>query len=138
MGSTVLGRQVSEPFEAERWYAFNVYLEKPWPNGELNEVVAQWLASGDVFLAERGPRSPPLALRIAGCEWRFTYGSDEDLISQSGSKTEGSLTLGAIEPGTRADFRFHVRWSFEGSGFARVWINDNQVVDLSGHLSQTG
>ncbi len=132
VGNTVLGRLVREPFEQERWYAFSVFLPEPWPTHQRNEVIAQWHGSKDVFFGEKGGRGPPLAVRIVEDEWRITHGFDEDLVSSPGAKASRIVARTPIRPGEWTDFLFHIKWSYSGTGFTKVWMNGEAVVDLEG------
>ena len=132
VGSTVLGRLVREPFEKDRWYAFSVLLPEGWTPDPENEVIAQWHGSKDVFFGEKGGRGPPLAVRVVGNEWRITHGFDEDLVSSPGAKASRIVARSPISPGKWVDFLFHVRWSYQGTGLTRIWMNDELVVDLKG------
>ena len=133
--SNFISRQLREPYDEDRWYAFSVYLEEDWEYNENNEVIAQWHASKDVFLKEPSGRGPPLALRILGNVWRITYGWDSDFRSKEGAKAIYPLWVGDIEPGKWTDWVFHVRWTRWGKdGLVQVWKDDVMIANYEGPI----
>lgn len=132
IGSTILGRQIREPFNMDRWYAFSVYLPADREPDKQNEVIAQWHSSRDVFFGEKGGRGPPLALRIEGEHWKITYGWDAALVSRGKYKAGHTLWAEPYTTGRWTDWVFHVRWSHRSDGLTEVWRDGKLIARREG------
>jgi hypothetical protein len=123
-----------EPFDEPRWYAMSIYLPRDRAPGLAgrNEVVAQWHASGDVWLFETGGRGPPLALRIQENRWRITSGSDPNFRSSPGNKAKRLLWEGPAALGQWTDWLFHVVWSYREGGRTEIWKDGQKLVTYVG------
>ena len=131
-GNPLMWRIFHEPFNEERWYSFSVLLPKESEFAAQNEVIAQWHSSKDRFFGEQAGRGPPLALRIRDGNWRITYGSDSDFLSEPGPKAFYPLWEKKVETGVWVDWVFRIRWSYEDDGYIDIWQNGEQIVEHRG------
>lgn len=131
-GSPFLWWLFHEPFNEERWYSFSLFLPEQSEFSTENEVVAQWHSSRDRIFGEKGGRGPPLALRIRDGNWRITYGSDSDFLSEPGAKAIWPLWEKKVETGVWVDWLFKVRWSYADDGYIEIWKDGEQIVKYNG------
>lgn len=115
------------------WYGFSIFVPADWQPDHLDEVVAQWNATADIDQGENERRSPPLAIRIEGSNWRITNRWDEREITPPGNEApQKTLWVGGLDKGRWVDWVVNARWSYGPDGLVQVWKDGKRVVRKEG------
>ena len=135
--SEVIPRVESESIQygTDYLYQFRTYLPPDWETDHFGEVIVQWHSRPDLELGENW-RRPPLALNIDGENYELVNISDSSPVSHAEDSEDTSVGttpwIGPIERGRWVDWAFHIRWSYEGNGFIRIWKDGRQVATQRG------
>lgn len=118
--------QWGEPF----WYGFSLGVPADWQPDSIIEQVQEFHrdTSDGMDSAAGYGQGKPLTTRIDGSELRFRNGWSD------GRMQSDPVTLQA---GNWYDIVMHLNWTHSGmdqsgDGFARVWVNGEQVMDYTG------
>ena len=120
----------------EYWYGFSLYLPADYARDRSAEIVAQWHGYPDMSEGENW-RSPPLALLTDDGEWRIARRHDARRVTPgNGNDNLVSPRLGSYEDdrGRWVDWAFHVRWSWTGDGFVRIYKDGSMVYEHEGSV----
>ena len=112
----------------EYWYGFSTMIPADWrADAKAGEVVAQWKGRPDEELGESSTRSPSLALRVAGENWRVTVQADPNPLTRESGTPRKSVWRGKITRDAWTDWVFRVRWSYRSNGRVEVWKDGKRV-----------
>lgn len=115
-----------EPYGAERWYGFSVWLED-WPEDQPREaeIVTQWHQAWD------GPEgSPPLAIITEDGKWKISQRDFSDLGANNTIHTP--VDQKHYESRRWVDWVVHVKWSATRNGRIEIWKDGRRVFTKSG------
>lgn len=101
-----------EPKNAERWYAFSVYLPPSWARDRSPEIIAQWHQHHTVA------GNPPLAIATYRGQWEIQTARDGH---------EDAVRVGAYRTGRWTDWLVHVKWSTGAAGVVQLWRDGKPV-----------
>jgi len=103
-------------------YSFSIFLPPNFPIVPTRLVIAQW--KQDCETDDCNPDNPVIALRFASNEFYVTLQSSpklDTLYSQKESILNHWL-----------DFKFNIRFSRNGGGAIKAWLNDKQIIAFNG------
>nr|WP_296065427.1 polysaccharide lyase [uncultured Actinoplanes sp.] len=106
-----------EPRDAERWYAFSVYLPADWARDRSPEILAQFHQHYGIG------GEPPLAIGTRAGQWELQTARDAH---------SDTARVGAYRTGGWTDWLVHARWSARGDGLLQIWRDGVPVPGFSG------
>ena len=107
-----------EPYGAERWYAFSIFLDT-WDRDRSQEIVTQWH-----HFSNSG--SPPLAIVTHEGQWEISL---MDWESPTNETTD--TPVGAYRTGRWTDWVVHAKWSAGADGLLEIWRDGKKVPGFS-------
>ncbi|GAL10301.1 hypothetical protein JCM19233_1278 [Vibrio astriarenae] len=125
------------PFNAEMQYRFRILISDEWQFDNVRALIAQWHATPDRHLGEIS-RSPNLGIELR--DNRFLIrGQTSDLAvnlhNKEGMVRQQHYLSKPIKTNHWYQFEVDVVWTPQDSGFLRVSIDDEVVVNFSGPTS---
>jgi hypothetical protein len=119
----VSGAEPFEPFGAERWYGFSIFLPSSWIPDPASDIVTQWHQD----YREPGGSSPPLAIGTRDGQWQISQHWQEP--GQPFHKE--NVLIGDYQTDCWTDWVVHVKWSGDESshsnGILNIWKNGQPV-----------
>lgn len=115
-------------FNRTYWVSFAFYVPPDFPVVDERLVLGQWKQNTIKFWKMY---SPLIAQRFRQGEFSLTINRDDEreTLYQTGSPEAPALL------GRWTRMRYQFRFSQSSDGLLRVWMNDQQIVDFSGPLS---
>lgn len=118
-------------FKREYWVGVNIFVPNDWQNDEKAVTVTQFHGVSDKHLGEKSLNAP-LALRIAGNEWRLINRWDSKSVSTNSKLQSVSRRLGSIKKGQWTSWVFRVEWSYKSDGFLEIFKDGKSVFKRNG------
>ena len=119
----------------DRWYQGRIFVPADWVNVGAPVIAMQWHATRNIFLGELGTL-PPLALAIHQGAWHLSKAWTKHWYAGTDRPVEGVRDIAkvALTTGAWSEWKFHVRWAPDETGFIKAWLNGKPVVDEPGPI----
>lgn len=129
--------QYRAPFDKPLYYRFKVLIPDEWEYADVRALIAQWHGTPDRHLGEIS-RSPNLGIELRNDRFLIRSQTSSLAINKHNKQGMERRQLFLSEPIDRNHwyiFEVQVNWTYQDSGFLKVFIDGERVVDHQGATS---
>ncbi|MEZ9552982.1 polysaccharide lyase [Vibrio breoganii] len=125
------------PFEEPMYYRFKVLIPDEWEFADVRALIAQWHGTPDLHLGEIS-RSPNLGIELRNDRFLIRSQTSDFAINKHNKQGMNRTQHFHSEPVQRNHwytFEVQVKWTYQDSGYLRISIDGEEVVNHQGATS---